>query len=257
MSNPCNPACHKIKESNSFSLGEEMPETNKMIQAVGRLLEIMARLRSPGGCPWDAEQTPETLKPYLLEEVYEVLEAIDHGIPAAILDELGDLLLQVVFQARIFEERGAFDFGDVAAAIADKLVRRHPHVFGDLENRDRASLDVLWNQIKDREKAAKGERTPDMGDIPRNMPSLLRARKLAEKTNRKGEEAILPTVREALNAFEKAREKEDRNSLEDSFGTLLFALVNMGRVMDLDAEEALRMTLNRFITARTESKDSE
>lgn len=216
------------------------------IQSVARLLEIMARLRSPDGCPWDAEQTPESLKLYLLEETYEVMEAIDLGEPSAILDELGDLLLQVVFQARIFEERGVFDFGDIASAIADKLVRRHPHVFGGLETRNRESLDTLWNEIKNREKMGKGKRVTDLGGVPRNMPSLLRARKLAEKAIRRGDETILPMVREALNAYEKAGRSGNRKCLEEAFGNLLFAMVNMGRMMDIDAEEALRMTLNRF-----------
>jgi len=224
-----------------------MTAASEMLQSIGRLLDIMDRLRSPGGCPWDAEQTPETLKPYLLEEVYEVLEAIDRGDPTAILDELGDLLLQVVFQSRIFEERGAFDFGDVASAIADKLERRHPHVFAGLEVRDRETLDALWDQIKDQEKAARGERVLVRGDSPsRCLPSLLRAGKFADQANRREDEVILPTVREALNAFEEAERKAGRKGREDAFGILLFALVTMGREMDLDAEEALRMTLNRF-----------
>lgn len=220
---------------------------SKALRSVARLLNIMARLRSPGGCPWDAEQTPETLKPYLLEEAYEVLEAIDTGDHAAIVDELGDLLLQIVFLACIFEERGDFDFGDVAAAISDKLERRHPHVFGNLKTPDREALDALWNQIKDQEKAARGERATDLCSAPRHLPALLRARKIAEKASRMEDEPILPTVREGLNAFEKAGRNGDRDAMENTFGNLLFALVNMGRQMDIDAEEALRMTLNRFI----------
>jgi MazG family protein len=234
---------------------EDQMTDSKKTRSVARLLDIMARLRSPGGCPWDAEQTPETLKPHLLEEAYEVLEAIDKGDPAAIVEELGDLLLQVVFLACIFEERGDFDFGDVAASISDKLERRHPHVFGDLKTRDRESLDVLWNQIKDQEKAARGERPTDACSIPRHLPALLRARKIAETANRRGDEPFLPTVREALTALEKAGRDGDRDSMEKIFGNLLFALVNMGRQMEIDAEEALRMTLNRYIRRSDELEE--
>lgn len=222
-----------------------MTENSKATRSVTRLLEIMARLRSPGGCPWDAEQTPDTLKPYLLEETYEVLEALDRGETSSILDELGDLLLQIVFLARIFEERGAFDFGDIATAIADKMVRRHPHVFEDLPIRNRDALDTLWGEIKEREKKSRGEKSGDPGDIPRTMPSLLRARKMAEKASRKGD-VPLPTAREAFNVYEKAGRSGDKRWITEAFGDLLFAVTDMGRSMDIDAEEALRMALNRY-----------
>jgi MazG family protein len=225
--------------------------TTKANRAVGRLLSIMATLRSPDGCPWDAEQTPESLKPYILEETYEVLEAIDHGAPEAICDELGDLLLQVVFQARIFEERRAFDLGDVANVIADKLVRRHPHVFGDQQCRDIDTLNAQWDRIKAREKAERGETTAALSGVPRNLPALLRARKLGEKACRAGfggleAEDFFIKIKEDLAKLQRSVKNGDRQKMEAKLGDILFALANLGRLEQIDAEEALRSTLNRF-----------
>lgn len=225
--------------------------TPRVLQAFGRLLETMAILRSPEGCPWDAEQTPESLKPYLLEETYEVLEAIDQNEPAVICDELGDLLLQVVFQARLFEERQAFDIGDVADAITSKLIRRHPHVFGDRRESSMASLDAQWDRIKVEEKAQRGEPVTVLGGVPRNLPALLRARKLAEKASRVGfdwpeVDGIFTKVHEELREFEEALQRSDQQAMVDELGDLLFTIVNLGRFLNIDAEEALRQTINRF-----------
>ncbi len=220
-------------------------------QALERLLEIMATLRSPEGCPWDAKQTPKSLKPFLLEETYEVLEAIDHGDPGGIRDELGDLLLQVVFQARIFEERGDFDFSDVAGAISEKLIRRHPHVFerGKTESGD---LDDQWERIKADEKAQRGEPATLLAGVPEQLPALLRAKKVSEKASRVGfdwqeSEEVFAKVREELCEFEEARYHQDRAGMERELGDLLFSIVNLGRFLGIDAEEALRQTVNRFV----------
>jgi MazG family protein len=244
---PCNPKCHKVEERDASIIEVKMSITSTN-QAFNRLLKIMAALRSPNGCPWDAEQTPESLKPYLLEETYEVLEAIDCGEPTAIRDELGDLLLQVVFQARIFEERGVFDMGDVAGAIADKLTRRHPHVFGDEKISDMKTLDAQWDQIKAREKA----QSTVLGGIPRDLPALLRARKLSEKANRIGfdlpeTKGIFNKIHGELGEFEQAMQRNDRRAMEKKLGDLLFAMVNLGRLGNLDAEEALREKANLFV----------
>lgn len=225
--------------------------TSKANRAVERLMNIMATLRSPDGCPWDAEQTPESLKPYILEETYEVLEAIDNGAPAAICDELGDLLLQVVFLARIFEERRAFDLGDVAKVITDKLVRRHPHVFGDQKCRDLDTLNAQWDRIKVREKKEKGEPTSALGGIPKNLPALFRARKLGEKACRAGYGGLeagdfFNRINEEMADLERFMMSSDQQSMETGLGNILFALVNLGRLKQIDAEEALRSTLNRF-----------
>jgi MazG family protein len=223
----------------------------RSLQAIARLLEIMATLRAPGGCPWDAEQTPESLKPYLLEETYEVLEAIDRGKPAAIRDELGDLLLQVVFQARLFEERGDFDLADVAEGICDKLVRRHPHVFGKAKTA-REDLDAQWERIKAAEKTHRGEPTTLLAEVPGQLPALLRAKKVSEKASRVGfdwreTEEVFAKVQEELGEFEEARRHHDRVGMEEELGDLLFSIVNLGRFLGIDAEEALRQTVNRFV----------
>ncbi|HXV19386.1 MAG TPA: nucleoside triphosphate pyrophosphohydrolase [Desulfuromonadales bacterium] len=226
--------------------------TARTLRAFGRLLEIVATLRSPEGCPWDAEQTPESLKPYLLEETYEVLEAIDGGEPSAICDELGDLLLQVIFQARLFEERQAFDVGDVADAIADKLIRRHPHVFAERRQSSIEALDAQWDRIKAREKERRGEFPTLLGGVPRHLPALLRARKLSEKASRVGfdwpaVDGIFAKIEEELEEFKDALQHADQQAMADELGDLLFSIVNLGRFLNIDAEEALRQTANRFV----------
>jgi MazG family protein len=224
---------------------------DRTLQAIARLTTVMATLRSPGGCPWDAEQTPQTLKPFLLEETYEVLEAIDKGDPSAIRDELGDLLLQIVFQARIFEEQGDFDLADVACSISDKLVRRHPHVFNGKET-DRDALDAQWETIKFGEKAGRGESTRALAGVPCHLPALARARKVSEKASRVGfdwneADEVFAKVQEELAEFELARQSRDLRGMEEELGDLLFSIVNLGRFLGIDAEEALRQTVNRFI----------
>lgn len=225
---------------------------NRTLAAINRLLKIVATLRSPEGCPWDAEQTPESLKPYLLEETYEVLAAIDGGEPEAICDELGDLLLQVVFQARLFEERQDFDMADVASRIADKLIRRHPHVFAGHQQRGKKDLAVQWEKIKAEEKERRGEPASLLGDIPRHLPALLRARKLSEKASRVGfdwseVDGIFAKIDEELQEFREALSRSDQRAMNDELGDLLFAVVNLGRFLHIDAEEALRQTSNRFV----------
>ncbi len=220
-------------------------------EAVHQLLEIMTRLRSAEGCPWDAAQTPESLKPYIVEEAYEVLEAIEVGTPAAIRDELGDLLLQVVFQARIFEERGEFNFADVAKAISTKLIRRHPHVFAGLESGDPDTLHRQWDSIKALEKSERGESSGLLAGIPRQLPALQRAQKLTEKASRAGFEwaetgGALEKVREELEEFEQVCREKDRPGMDHEFGDLLFALANLGRFLGIDAEQSLRDSMKRF-----------
>jgi MazG family protein len=227
--------------------------TARTLEALGRLLEIVATLRSPEGCPWDAEQTPESLKPYLLEETYEVLDAIDAGEPTSICDELGDLLLQVVFQARLFEERQSFDMGNVANAITDKLIRRHPHVFAEQRQSSIETLDIQWDRIKTEEKEQRGELPTVLGGVPRHLPALLRARKLSERASRVGfdwptVDGIFAKIEEELREFKDALQHADQQAMTDELGDILFAVVNLGRFLNIDAEEALRQTVNRFVS---------
>lgn len=214
-----------------------------------QIMSIMRRLRAPGGCPWDAEQSHESLKRYLLEESYEVLEAIDSGSDELLKEELGDLLLQPVFHAAIAEERGAFTIDDVLATLSDKLIRRHPHVFGDQVIKDSEAQVANWEKIK---KAEKGEeRRSALSGIPPHLPALMKAQKITEKASRVGfdwehVDQVMAKVLEELHEFEEAMEQGRQDRMEAELGDLLFAIVNLGRFLALDPEEALRKTIARF-----------
>ncbi len=219
-------------------------------QSFVRLLEIMALLRSPAGCPWDAEQTPESLRSYLIEEAHEVLEAIDLGETGAIREELGDLLLQIVFHSRIFEERGCFDMANVCDSIGDKLVRRHPHVFAGQTAHDAKALADQWERIKKEEKTDRGP-VGILAGIPGSLPALRKARKIGDKAARVGFDwpdmaGIWAKVREELSELEEALEVQDRTAIEDELGDLLFTLVNLGRFLAMDAEDSLNRAIGRF-----------
>lgn len=219
--------------------------------ALKRLVEIMATLRSPAGCPWDARQTPQSLKPCLLEETYEVLDAIDRGLPHEICEELGDLLLQVVFQARIFQERGQFDLADIITGIADKLVRRHPHVFAAAQVAGDRDLWRQWEAIKRREKPASSRPASRLGELPNHLPALLAAQKLGERASRAGFDwteaaQAFAKVHEELKECEEAFRRNDQDALAGEIGDLLFAAVNLGRYLEVDPEDALRQTGHRF-----------
>lgn len=216
-----------------------------------RIMAIMRQLRAPGGCPWDAEQTHESLKRYLLEETYEVMEAIDSGSDEHLKEELGDLLLQPVFHAAIAEERGAFTMDDVLNTLADKLVRRHPHVFGDLAIKDSQAQIENWEKIKKMEKGA--ERPSALSGVPPQLPALLKAQKITEKASRVGfdwehVDQVMAKVMEELHEFEEALASGNQEHTEAELGDLLFAIANLGRFLALDTEEALRKTINRFHT---------
>ncbi|GEJ56192.1 nucleoside triphosphate pyrophosphohydrolase [Anaeromyxobacter diazotrophicus] len=213
----------------------------------------MARLRAPGGCPWDREQTMASLRPYLLEETYEVLEAIDAGDPREHREELGDLLLQIVFQSQLASEVGQFAFADVAEAISDKLVSRHPHVFGDAHVKDAEGVLKQWAALKREEKAAKGKGRSALEGVPREMPALARADRLTEKASRIGFDwpdatGARAKVQEELRELDAAVASGDRASVEHELGDLLFATVNLARKLAVSPEEALRATIGRFIS---------
>src|SRR5512144_735443 len=220
--------------------------------AIERLLSIMERLRGPDGCPWDREQTLRSLRPYVLEETYEVLEAIDAGDPREHCEELGDLLLQIVFQTQLTKETGAFTFTDVAEAISDKLVSRHPHVFGTSEVKDAEGVLRQWAQLKKKEKEAKGGGKSALEGVPREMPALARAERLGEKASRigfdwPGADGARRKVDEELRELDEAIASSDRQRMEDELGDVLFAVANLSRKLSLPPEEALRRALGRFI----------
>lgn len=208
-------------------------------RATLHLLNVMKALRAPDGCPWDIQRTPESLAPYIIEEAAEVVDAIESGDPQAIKDETGDLLLQVIFIAQIFQERGLFDFGAVADTISEKLIRRHPHVFGD---RDRSlsgpELDQQWEAIKNREQKTVAERMNPLGHIPSKLPALQKAQKVLERARKNG----LP-----LPGHAAPRKKPAEHSTADGLGEALFALVIQANEAGLDAEQILRRHIRKLL----------
>lgn len=234
---------------------------DRSADAVEKLLALMARLRGPDGCPWDREQTLKTLRPYVLEETYEVLEAMESGDAREHCEELGDLLLQIVFQARIAEEEGRFDFADVAEAISAKLVRRHPHVFGDARVKDAEGVMRQWVALKREEKAARGGGRSVLEGVPREMPALARAERLTEKASRIGFDwpdaaGARAKVDEELRELDEAIGAGERQRVEDELGDVLFAVANLARKLQLPPEEALRNAVKRFV-ARFEHVERE
>lgn len=213
------------------------------------LVAIMKRLRGPGGCPWDAEQTHESLTRYLLEETYEVIEAIETKSPELLKEELGDLLLQPVFHAAIAEETGTFTMADVIQTLCDKLIRRHPHVFSDQKITDSNAQIENWERIKKIEMGDK--RKSALSGVPPQLPALLKAQKITEKAARVGfdwehVDQVVAKVMEELHEFEEAMIGGNNDRMEAELGDLLFAIVNLGRFLSINPEEALRKTIHRF-----------
>ena len=231
---------------------------------IARLIEIMAALRAPDtGCPWDVEQSFATIAPYTIEEAYEVADAIQRGDFEDLREELGDLLLQVVYHTRMAEEIGEFAFPDVVEAITTKMIRRHPHVFGDDEARTAGMAKGMWEKIKAEEKAekraarlARGAEPEDNGkgyldSVPLALPALTRALKLQEKAARVGFDwgeaaPILDKIEEEIGELREALQQGEAASIKDEFGDTLFALVNLGRHLGLDSEAALTGTNEKF-----------
>jgi ATP diphosphatase len=229
---------------------------------IHRLIEIMAALRHPvTGCPWDKEQNFSTIAPYTIEEAYEVADAIARKDLSDLRDELGDLLLQVAYHARMAEEQGAFAFGDVVEAITTKLIRRHPHVFGDEDARAAGAAKGFWEKIKAEEKRERADRRPDGGTragvldaVPAGMPPMARALKLQAKASTVGfdwndPKAVLAKLREETDeiAAEIDRSPTEPDRLEDEIGDLLFAVANLARHLKIDPDQALRRTNAKFI----------
>jgi MazG family protein len=219
------------------------------------LVEIMARLRAPGGCPWDRKQTFDTIKAYLLEESYEVMDAIDRRDWPGLAEELGDLMLQPVFFAEMAAEEGLFDIRDSLEAINQKLIRRHPHVFADAFAETPEEVKQRWDEIKKREKNAKGDPEHDsiLGGVPRNLPALVEAEKISHKAAGAGFEwpnieGVLEKLREEAQELAAAREAADDAEIEHEIGDLLFTVVNLARFLKVDPEQALRKTNARFRT---------
>jgi MazG family protein len=219
-----------------------------------RLLEIMRRLRGPGGCPWDQKQSSDSIKMYAIEEAYEVVEAIESGSVSALEEELGDLLLQVVFHAQMQSEAGRFDFEDVARGISEKLVRRHPHVFGNKAVSGSDEVLTNWDAIKRQEKAAKGEAAEVasiLEGVPRALPALQRAHEVQKRAARSGfdwaaAEDVLAKLEEEIVEVREAIESGDQDALKEELGDLLFSGVNVCRFLGFNAEDLLRANVKKF-----------
>ena len=215
-----------------------------------KLVDIMTLLRSNDGCPWDKVQTSESIKPYLIEETYEVIEAIDEKDPVKMKEELGDLLLQVVFHAQIAKDRGEFDINDVIDKISDKMVSRHPHVFGDAKFETPEEVTKQWQDRKREEGKLKDSA---LEGVPKELPSLLRAHRLQSRAAKVGfdwakVEDVFGKLDEELEEFKEALEKKDKKEMEDELGDIFFVLVNISRFVGVNAEEALRKTISKFIS---------
>jgi MazG family protein len=214
------------------------------------LVQLMTRLRAPGGCPWDRKQTLPDLKPFVIEESYEVVDAIDQGDRAALAEELGDLLLQAVFIAEITREEGTFDIYDAITAIHDKLVRRHPHVFGDVVAGDAEQVLVNWEKLKQDER--KAENKSVLSGVPHAMPALLKASRLTEKAARVGfdwrrTDDVFDKLDEEIGELREAVASGDAQNIHDEIGDLLFTIGNIARKVNVNPEEALQSTNRKFM----------
>lgn len=227
------------------------PADSRSPDAFADLVRVVARLREPGGCPWDREQTHESLSPYVIEEAHEVAEAIASGDPARLAEELGDLLLQVMLHARVAEEAGRFDVHEVARGLSEKLIRRHPHVFGDAVADTAAEVTQRWERIKQAEKREKGETAGVLDGVPKALPALLKAQRLTEKAGKFGfdwpdAEAVLEKLREELGELEADVRAARLDSAREEFGDVLFVLANMARHLGIDAEASLQAANSKF-----------
>ena len=217
-----------------------------------RLVEIMSRLRAPGGCPWDREQTFDTIKPYTLEETYEVLDAVDARDWSSLADELGDYMLQAVFYAQIAEEAGHFSIEDSLDAINEKLVRRHPHVFAEGDAKTADQVKQRWDEIKKQEKkGTEAEAKLLLDHVPRALPALVEAAQISSRAAGSGfdwdnAEQVLDKLEEELHELAEARKSASHEEIEDELGDILFVLVNLARWLKVDPEQALRRSNAKF-----------
>ncbi|MDF2987391.1 MAG: MazG family protein [Eubacterium sp.] len=216
-----------------------------------RLIDIMKLLRSEEGCPWDREQTHESLKKYLIEETYEYLEVVDLDDKARMCEELGDVLLQIVFHARIAEENGDFNIGDVINRVCDKMIHRHPHVFGDVSAETSSQVLKNWEEIKKKEKGVK-DQTSVLQDVPKNLPALMRGYKVQQKAAQVGfdwtnPEDVFAKLREEIDELEAEFKKENKAGIQDELGDVLFSVVNLSRFLKVHPELSLTQSTNKFI----------
>ncbi|MBF0196722.1 MAG: nucleoside triphosphate pyrophosphohydrolase [Planctomycetes bacterium] len=222
------------------------------MKSFAEFVDVMKRLRAPGGCPWDMEQTHESIKSCLIEEAYEVIDAINSGDSDALQEELGDILLQVVFHSEIASSNNTFSIEEVIQGISEKMIRRHPHVFGEVDAKDSTQVLKNWEQIKMKEKG--DERKSILESVPNHLPALQKAQRVQSRAARVGFEwrkdqvhEVIAKIREELDEFEEALNQEDEKAMEMEMGDVFFSLVNLCRYQKIDSEEALRGTINKFM----------
>lgn len=226
-------------------------EIDRLHRAITDLVELIERLRGPGGCPWDAEQTDLSIRVYLLEEAYEVLEAIEKSSPPDVCLESGDLLFQILFLAQLAAERKEFDFIDVVEKVTKKMIHRHPHVFGNAKAKNAEDVAMNWAKIKREEKRVSGDTASILKNIPMNLPALSRAHRLSERASKVNFDwpdaaGVLDKVNEEFMELESAISKKDNKAFAEEMGDLLFSLVNLSRHWGLNAENILRDANQKF-----------
>ena len=229
-----------------------MTKENKIYQELIDLILLIKKLRAPDGCPWDRKQKPEDIGKYILEEAYEVIESLEANDQQAIAEELGDLLFQILFLAQMGEESGTYSLDQIMAGIREKMIRRHPHVFGDISIKTVEEVKENWQQIKRQERRAKSNEESLFSSIPRSLPALKRAQKITataavygfdwQKTS-----DVLKKLQEELNELSTAFNNNDQNNIEEELGDLLFTVVNLSRFVKVDSETALSKTTNKFL----------
>jgi len=220
--------------------------------ALERLLEVMQKLRAPDGCPWDREQTHESLKSDLIEEAYEVIDAIETGSASGLEEELGDLLLQVIFHSQIAAEAGAFEFSDVAKGISDKLIRRHPHVFGEVQVAGTGEVLQNWDAIKKAEKGGDDEPASILAGIPKHLPALQKAHQVQKRAARAGFDwdnidDVFDKLHEEIDEVKEAISRDHEEDIRDELGDLLFSVVNISRFLGHNPEELLNHNIKKFV----------
>ncbi|MGD1864804.1 MAG: nucleoside triphosphate pyrophosphohydrolase [Phormidesmis sp.] len=243
-----------MSEPNNRSEQASSPQSTQSLSELQRLIDVIAQLRNPdGGCPWDLAQTPESLTPYVIEEAYETVDAIKNGTVKDVEEELGDLLLQVVLQAQIYQERGDFDLGDVARGITEKMIRRHPHVFSDVTAETPAAVNANWEQIKAAEKGeTSAQLSPKLEKYASSMPPLLGAMKISRKAAQAGFEwesleEVWEKVEEEIGELKSAIANEPKANQESELGDVFFSLIQIARWQSLNPTAALQGTNRRFI----------
>ncbi len=225
---------------------------SKEIQGFSDLLDVLKRLRAPNGCPWDRQQTPETIKKYMIEEAYELYEAISNNESQEVKEELGDLFFLLLFLADLYEEKGEFSLNAALKEIKDKMIRRHPHIFGDVKINGAEDVVTNWQAIKGKEAKEKGKKKSALGNLPLALPALQRAFRLGERAGRVGfdwkdEKGVLKKLEEEIDELKIALAEEKKEKIEDELGDLLFTVSNLSRKLGFNPEDTLKKALNKFV----------